>query len=313
MTANIQYVLGEKGKDVLPTYYIENNLLHAGHEKKVFLGERGKKMCRFCLRDASATTFKKEAHLIPEFTGNNILFSYFECDECNVLFSRYETAFANYFGIHHTFARLVGKNKVPQYNSKKEKFSVVPSDDTISMFSGEGNNSVTIDEQSQTMTIKTIRPSYIPRDALKCLVKIGLCAVKENELPFYEETRRWLRNEIDENVYPSYPLFIIYYNIGGGLRARSPFVVVLNKKEGAPVPQSTVLIAYDHFKFQLFMPFDTRNQQLWEGPKVLLPIQGHLVREREDGKGLSFFWKDLSGTAKVVGEEQTFSMGTARE
>jgi hypothetical protein len=32
------------------------------------------------------------------------------------------------------------------------------------------------------------------------------------------------------------------------------------------------------------------------------------LRVREDGQGLAFFWKDLSGIEKVVGEQQTFSM-----
>ena len=76
-----------------------------------------------------------------------------------------------------------------------------------------------------------------------------------------------------------------------------------------PVPHSAVIIAYEYLKFQLFMPLDQRDEELLSCPKVLLPIQGDLVREREDVKGLAFFWKDLCGIDKVVGEEHTFSMG----
>lgn len=309
MPADITYVLGEKGKDIFPTHYVENNLVHAIHKRKLFLGNREKKVCRFCHRDSSSTTFRKDAHLLPEFMGNNILFSYFECDQCNSLFSKYETAFSNFFHINHTFAHLKGKNKVPQFKNKKDNFRVIPEGDGLNIISGEGNNSVTIDEHHQMMRIKTRRPSYVPCDIMKCLVKIGLGAVRENELHHFEMTRKWLMNCSDKRTQITPPLSIFYYNIGGGLQAKSPFVVLFNKREGSPVPQSAVLISYDHFKLQFFMPFDLRDEVLWRGDKVSLPIQGNLVRDREDGKGLSFYWKDLSGTEKVIGEEHIFSTG----
>lgn len=309
MAANIKYVMVEKGKDVFPTYYVEDNLIHAAKGKKVYLGDKSKKVCRFCHRDASSTTFRQEAHLLPEFTGNKAMFSYFECDHCNALFSRYETAFADHFRIYHTLVRLKGKKKIPVFDSKKEKFSVVAEQDAIKVRSGQGNESVTIDEQGQMMTIKTVRPSYVPCDVLKCLVKIGLCAVRESKLHHFELTRKWLMGETDDSLQVTGPWSILYYNIGGGLRTESPFVALLTKRKNMPVPQSAVIIAYEHLKFQLFMPFDQRDEALLNGAKVLLPIQGDLVREREDGKGLAFFWKDLCGTEKVVGEEHTFSMG----
>jgi hypothetical protein len=309
VATNIQYVLAEKGKDVFPNYYVENNLIHANGKKKVFLGDREKKVCRFCRRDASEATFGQDAHLLPEFMGNKVIFSYFECDECNATFSKYETAFTNYFGIHHSLARLKGKKKVPTYDSKKEKFSIVIDDESINLLSGQGNNSVTIDEQAQVMTIKTIRPSYIPCNVLKCLVKIGLSAVKEDELVHFEQTRKWLIDKSAENARVQQPCSIVYYNIGGGLRTEFPFVALLNKRKEAPVPNSAVLISYEHFKFQFFMPLDGRDDLLMRGTKVLLPIQGLLVREREEGIGPPFFWKDLSGTEKVIGEEHVFSLG----
>jgi hypothetical protein len=309
MTSKISFVIGEKGKDVFPTYYVEDNLIYAVHEKKAYMGDRSNKVCRFCHRNASSVTFRQEAHLLPEFMGNKNLLSNFECDECNARFSQYETAFADYFRIHHTFVRLKGKKKIPAFDSKKEKFSVVAEEEVIRVRSGQGNDSVTIDEQAQLMKIKTIRPPYVPCDVLKCLVKIGLCAVRESELSYFEETRKWLMGEAGESPHVTAPYSILYYNIGGGLRTQSPFVGLLSKRKNMPVPQSAVIIAYEHLKFQFFMPFDKRDGTLFSGSKVLLPIQGHLVREREDGKGLDFFWKDLSGTEKIVGEEHIFAMG----
>ena len=309
MAANIRYMHGEKGKDILPTYYYQSTLLHAGHERKLFLGDQASKVCRFCLRDSALTSFRQDAHVLPEFMGNKVLFSHFECDECNSLFSKYENAFTNYFGIHHTFSRLKGKTKIPKYKSEKEGFSVEAREEDIGMFSSNGNDSVRIDHKENKINIETIRPSYIPNQVLKCLVKIGFCAIPNTDLPFLEQTRKWLRGELDDKTFKGHPLFIVYYNIGGGLLSKFPFAAVLSKRDNRSVPQTTVMICYDRFKFQFFMPFDIRDAKLFERQEVQLPIQDQLMRIREDGKGLTFFWKDFSGFEKVVGEKYTFSMG----
>lgn len=308
MAANVRYLHGEKGKDIMPTYYYQSNLLHAGHERKLFLGDKATKVCRFCLRDSASTSFRQDAHVLPEFMGNKVLFSHFECDECNSLFSKYENAFNNYFGIHHTFSRLKGKTKIPKYKSEKEGFAVEAREEDIGMFSSNGNDSVTIDHQEKKINIETIRPSYIPNQVFKCLVKIGFSALPDNELIFFEQTRKWLRSELDDSMYKDHPLFVVYYNIGGGLLAKFPFAAVLSKRDNRSVPQTAIVIAYDRLKFQFFMPLDIRDTNLFHGEKVLLPIQDQLVRVREDGKGLAFFWKDFSGCEKVVGEKNKFSM-----
>jgi hypothetical protein len=312
MAAEIRYELGERGKDCFPLYYTERILIHAGHQKKLYLGDRSNKVCRFCGRDSSATRFSKVAHLLPQFMGNNMLFSHFECDECNALFSKYETAFTNYFGIHHTLARLKGKNKIPNYTSKKEDFRVECDAEKIGVYSGVYNDSVTIYEEKKKMTVTTIRPSYIPQDVLKCIVKIGMCAIGEQDLKYFEPTRKWLLSD-SANTTISQPFSIVYYNIGGALRAKVPFVTLFQKRPNAPVPQLAVIIGYDHFKLQFFMPFDNRDSALFQGAEVVLPIQQHLVRDREDGKGLAFFWKDFSGSQKVIAEQHTFSMGILPE
>lgn len=177
------------------------------------------------------------------------------------------------------------------------------------MFSSQSNESVAIDHNEKKIKIETIRPSYIPNQVFKCLVRIGFCAIPDSDLPFFGQTRKWLQGELDDSAFKSHPLFIVYYNIGGGLLAKFPFAAVLSKRDGKSVPQTTVLIGYDRFKFQFFMPFDTRDAKIFVDSQVSLPIQDQLIRVREDGKRLAFFWRDFSGFEKVVGEKHTFSMG----
>src|SRR5260221_3955200 len=60
----------------------------------IFWGEKNNRVCRFCKRESSSTTFKSDAHLIPEMMGNKLLFSFYECDKCNSIFSTYENELA---------------------------------------------------------------------------------------------------------------------------------------------------------------------------------------------------------------------------
>ena len=70
--------------------------------KDVFLGDKNNQVCRFCGRKKGEVTFKKEAHALSNLIGNDRLFSYYECDDCNGnRFSKYESEFSNYMKLLH--------------------------------------------------------------------------------------------------------------------------------------------------------------------------------------------------------------------
>lgn len=70
--------------------------------QKIFLGDKNNQVCRFCGRKKGEVTFKKEAHALSNLIGNNRLFSYYECDDCNEnRFSKYESEFSNYMNLLH--------------------------------------------------------------------------------------------------------------------------------------------------------------------------------------------------------------------
>jgi hypothetical protein len=50
------------------------------------VGNRENPRCRFCERSAPQASFSAPRLVIPEFLGNQSLFSYEECDECHALF-----------------------------------------------------------------------------------------------------------------------------------------------------------------------------------------------------------------------------------
>ena len=54
--------------------------------KKIILGEKEDRKCRFCGKRPPEVSFRKIAHAIPEALGNKSIQSLYECDSCNEAF-----------------------------------------------------------------------------------------------------------------------------------------------------------------------------------------------------------------------------------
>lgn len=101
-------------------------------EKKTMIKDEapeGVRRCRFCGRDATQTTFRNEAHLIPAFLGNRYLLFYNECDNCNKIVSTFETHFSAYLGGTMSMTSTMGrKNKLPKFKAADKKISTAPAE-----------------------------------------------------------------------------------------------------------------------------------------------------------------------------------------
>ena len=140
-------------------------------DKKFSLGVKDPRICRFCKKTDKEVTFKTDAHVMPQFMGNRNLLSYFECDECNSLFSLYEDSFANFFGISRTFAQIKRQSrKVPKYKDNKTGLEVFLTDTGIQMTMIEGNDPIKFDLENKSLEITTERPTYIPIHIPKTLI-----------------------------------------------------------------------------------------------------------------------------------------------
>src|SRR5262245_57683214 len=90
---------------------------HENGGKHVIWGktEKRNRVCRFCKKDSTQTTFKKKAHAIPALIGNKTLFTDYECDGCNEIFGQYENELGNFAGIWHTLSQVSGRRGVPTF------------------------------------------------------------------------------------------------------------------------------------------------------------------------------------------------------
>ena len=84
------------------------------HGKRITLGRKDDRICRFCKRNDTEVLFGMDAHVIPLSLGNKVLFSNYECNDCNQFFgSGIENDLGNWSKPHRTLARIRGKKGVP--------------------------------------------------------------------------------------------------------------------------------------------------------------------------------------------------------
>jgi len=246
-------------------------------DKKTYLGNSRKRKCRFCNKKGKKAKFKKDAHVIPELLGAHNLLSYFECDECNHLFAKYESSFSNFLGVSRTMLQLKGKgNKVPKYKDNRIGLEVFLKDEIIKMITEEGeDDGITINKETKEFKITTKRPGYIPIHIPKILIKIGMCMLSEDKLKDYEHTRRFLIDTKNEAKFLNSNFLRIFgYHFPGPTKYRKPFVHLYTKREEAkfePTFSHILLFFFGNYQLQIILPFNEKDKHL-AGKEIKMPI-----------------------------------------
>ena len=180
--------------------------------KKVYIGNKSKRKCRFCGRTDAETTFRKIAHAFPECMGNHTLISHQECDACNEFFgSKLEDSFAKRFQTEHLFCRIKGKERIPAYKfpDKSMKFEQIQA--TINgvkepallcnKYDGTGTDFFDGLSSNASRTIQFPLHPYIPIAVYKCFVKMALSIIPEAEMDKFSDTILWLMEESHSSFY----------------------------------------------------------------------------------------------------------------
>lgn len=295
-----------RARSFFDTYELETI---AGDSKtKLYLGNKDEQACRFCNRNKNEVTFKSDAHVIPQFMGNKNLLSYFECDRCNTLFSKYEDSFANFFGITRTFSQIQGQsNKVPKYKDPKTGLEVFLTDTGIQMTTIGEKNVFKIDEESKSVEIITERPGYIPIHIPKTIIKIGLSLLPDDEVLDYDQARRFIIQKEKDGFFIDNTLLRIFgYFIPGPPKFRKPFVQLYRRKDEVSklCPYRQVILYYSNYCFQMTLPFSENDIHL-QGKDIQLPIFPLLIDKSHFEKYGEYQQLNLNLTSneKKTGEE----------
>lgn len=273
LNLNLDKLNFERAKNFFDTYEFETII--GDSDKKYYLGRKEPRVCRFCKETTPEVTFNMDAHVMPQFMGNRNLLSYFECDSCNALFSKYEDSFANFFGISRTFAQIKGQtNKVPKFKDPKTGLEVFLTDTGIQISTIEGKEVVEFDEKNKSLKVITERPGYIPIHIPKILIKIGISMLSDADVADYDYANKFImQSEKDVHFKDSNLLKIFGYFIPGTPKFRKPFVQLYKRKGDIEklCPERQVILYHSSYCFQMTLPFAYNDKHL-QGKKIDFPI-----------------------------------------
>lgn len=166
------------------------------------LKKKKERVCRFCGKNATETTFIKKSHFFPELLGNRYLMSDFECDACNFNLSKYENDLANYFGLTRTLHIVRGKEKVPKFKSSKNTLvlDADASQNTVTISrENMSDQSILFDEESGQILVKHCCHPYTPLRVYKAILKMALSAINEKEVQDYPAAYKYIASDEMDN------------------------------------------------------------------------------------------------------------------
>lgn len=285
--------------------------IHLNENKFIYLGDKNNRICRFCGKQHPDVTFNNEAHAIPEFIGNKRLITYYECDTCNSKFSKLlENHMANYMNLHHTLSQVRGKNGVPSFKSNLKKSRIDLTSSNIKMESHEGDDIFELDESTKILKITGTRATYIPIAIYKCLTKMALTIMPQNELDNFKNTLNWI-NEEDHSVsqYNLKSLYALFAFVPGPKPFEFITCALLKRKPDHKkvVPYMLFLLTYGNFIFQIYLPL-CKDDFKFSGGKfeiIFIPTPIDMILGK---KAIHRRQIDFNSKEKVKGEKVTISM-----
>ncbi|MCO6175482.1 HNH endonuclease [Flavobacterium sp. NRK F10] len=253
-------------------------------------------ICRYC--NSQNATFKSKAHLLPEFTGNKTIFTHNECDDCNHKFGLYETNLSAFSGIKNSFLPIKGKKKYPKFKSNDSKFSIQFQDNNkVIAKIEETNDSLKI--KNGSIEINTETQTFIPLYVFKSLVKFAISFMPKEDLKKFKTTLEWLSNpnkKVDTNQFP----LLLIHN-----ESRPPItkpIAILSKRKSKTYnsPEFVFIFGFGFHRLQIFLPFNTSDNDIIKNGKIILPLNYHFVTQKEKNKKeWSFGHFDMNSLNKV--------------
>ncbi|MEO6686052.1 MAG: HNH endonuclease [Dyadobacter sp.] len=177
----------EAGQKFWQAYDLINIVAPPETNNKKDLKKKDDRKCRYCGNSIPATTFKKDAHLIPELLGNKTLFCDYECDVCNALFGKYEDHFAKLVEVERPLHKVRGKEKFPGFTSpnrdSKIRVKEFQEKQSIQISRSEtGNDPMSFDIEKGIWKLKLARNSFVPNKVYKFLIKLAISIIPEYEV-----------------------------------------------------------------------------------------------------------------------------------
>lgn len=269
--------------------------------RRIILGGRQPRACRYCGQSAARVGFSQEVHAIPAFLGNCSVFSHYECDECNNAFSEYlEDHFAKMLHGLRTIIRVKGRKTVPSYKTTRKLTRIDVVANRIEVAQNVADPVVEVDQENQSATFNLETQPFIPLAVYKCMAKIALSVMPESELPHFARTMTWVRDRDHTRGDEDFTNAFMYraFTPGPFPERHGRVELCRRRHDLLRIPYMVLIVACMNLTFQAYVPLCQRDEHLLgEVPFPLFPADE--IFRYEYGK-TEFKNMDLSSPVPTV-------------
>lgn len=211
--------------------------------------------CRYCGKTKPEVGFKSKAHAIPHFIGNNVLFTDRECDDCNGKFGRMlENQFAGFMHLEHTVSGVRGKKGYPKFKSSD---AIIETTGSFVDWKDIPDENLDYDQTTGTLKIKQRMPTFIPIAVFKCLVRIAVTLMPEEDILDFKDTITWLNDENHQSGDFNLKHLWLVHGKSSTIDRFADLSAILVKKNAdgpANMPYMMLRLTYSNFLFQVPIP-----------------------------------------------------------
>ncbi|HVU97775.1 MAG TPA: hypothetical protein VHE34_21270 [Puia sp.] len=238
---------------------------------------RAERTCRFCGRRRPFTTFTDEAHMISALLGNKHLLSDSECDECNAVFSKYESHLANFLGVSRTLLSIKGRDKIPKFKSPDKQFEMESWIDgsagpIVELMRSEGNHpSIQFDRASDIVTVTVKKQSYQPIAVYKAFLKMALSCLPEAYVKEYQQAVNYALG--NQGIVTGGFTYLLKYTMSYTFMYEKPVVMIFKKRDPGTALFTHIFVLFAlNSIFEIPVPLYEKDAHLYGGQVNLLRI-----------------------------------------
>ncbi|MBD5292697.1 MAG: hypothetical protein HDS23_05565 [Bacteroides sp.] len=178
------------------THLCSYNLYSLDGSKKINIGEKENRICRFCGRSKPDVKFSSKAHAISEFLGNKQIICLEECNNCNDFFSSIEQHFFNFQSVLFPLYGIKGKTGTPKV--KGSDGEIYNENEVVKLKTESRLEEYLTYDSNVPGTLKLeISPfgTFIPQKVYQCLVKYAISSINTESINQFKESIDWIRIE----------------------------------------------------------------------------------------------------------------------
>lgn len=276
------------------------------------LKPKTKRVCRYCGKKYGEVSFQNEAHRIPQNLGNRHLLSDCECDDCNTLFSTFESDLATYFLPLLTMQGIKGK--------KGKKRSFTSPKVVIKPFVFEGiemmlvtrtdtdDSSIVVNRDTGKNSINFVNGRYVPLNVYKSFLKMALSCLSDEDALKYKVAIHYLFSNKtigNESAFAK----IVFHQIPMYYQDRPPVAFLYKKSDPLDTtPNHIFVIRFANVYVQFFIPFNIDDiKLLYTGISIEYPICPPVFHDRVSFLNPEFLHIDLSHSEETATEEHSIT------